>query len=71
MYISFSADKAFLYNIKYLYFVSQSVITRIELYFIFISDFFNFESFTIKFKIILTYNYFNIFSDFSNLYSLY
>ena len=45
--------KTSLYEIKYSYFVSLSVITNIASYSTLISDFLNFNSFTIKFNTIL------------------
>ena len=70
MYVSFSAVELFLYKMKYLYLVNLSVITSIALYSTFISDFLNFNSFTIKLSTILNYNCNDVYNDFNSLYSL-
>lgn len=62
--MSFSINNAFLYSMKYLYIVSQSVIIRIELYFIFISDFFDFFSSCVRNNIfVLIVSVFYLISD--------
>ena len=70
MYTSFSAVKLFLYKMKYLYFINLSIITNIALYSTFISDFLNFNSFTIKLSATLNYDYIDVTGNFNSLYNL-
>ncbi len=53
MYVKFSANVTFLYDKKYLYLISLSVIINIKLYIILITLSFDFDNLTIKFKAML------------------
>ena len=50
--------------------MSLSVMTSIKLYFIFIRDSLDFDNLIIKFNAMLSYSYFNVVNDLSNLYNL-
>jgi len=53
VYVKSSANVTFLYDKKYLYLISLSVIINIELYVVFVTLSFDFDSLTIKFKAML------------------
>ncbi len=53
MYVKSSANVAFLYDKKYSYLISLSVIINIESYVVLITLSFDFDSLTIKFKAML------------------
>ncbi len=53
MYVKSSANVAFLYDKKYLYLISLSVIINIKLYVVLITLSFNLDNLTIKFKAML------------------
>jgi len=53
VYVKSSANVAFLYDKKYSYLISLSVIINIELYIVFITFSFDFDNLIIKFKAML------------------
>jgi hypothetical protein len=69
-YASSSANELFLYNTKYLYFVSLSVTTRIESYSTLVISSLDFGSFVMKSIAIYSQAPFGVCGGLSRLYSL-
>jgi hypothetical protein len=70
VYASFSTDKLFLYDIKYPYFVSRSMTTKIESKTTSIINFTDGSSLIIKFNVTYFQAPFNAFGDFNSPYDL-